>query len=158
MTLLRFIFIGLFLCSLNGLAQDFNMEIKKLDDTMPLFDFMKNQAFEYLEFKPEVLDTTTSKNTITANSSTNHKVIIRSISSIIPTTKPLIIVNQHYITHWGIFDAIELREVKSIYIHKPSDKIMALYGSAGKFGLIVIEVSKKKLRKLKREFGRKLGH
>jgi hypothetical protein len=158
MARVHFLFIGLFLCSLNGIAQDFNIELKKLDGKILLSDFIKNQGYTYLDFKPEVLDTTTSKNTITANSSTNHKVIIRSFSSIIPTTKPLIIINQHYITHWGIFDTIELREVKSIYIHKPSDKIMALYGSVGKFGLIVIEVSKKKLRKLKRAFGRRLGN
>jgi hypothetical protein len=157
MTLLRFILIGLFLYSLNGLAQDFNMELKKLDDTMLLSDFIKNQAYEYLEFKLVAVDSIEGNGVSMSHGSKNAKVIIKTGPSL-TSKEPGIVLNQYPIDNWCIIQSIELKDIKSIYLHKYNDTISALYGTWGKYGVIVTEVKKQKLRKLKREFGRRLGN
>lgn len=157
MARVRFLFIGLFLCSLNGIAQDFNMELKKLDGKILLSDFIKNQGYTYLDFKLESRDSIEKNGVSMSHGSKNSTVIIKCGPSI-TSKEPGIVLNQYPIANWRIIESIELKDIKSIYLHKYNDTTSALYGTWGKYGVIVTEVKKKKLRKLKRAFGRRLGN
>jgi len=151
------VFISIFLIYFNSLAQDYNNELRKMDETIVLSSFIKNQGYKYLEFKPELIDSIANNKVSMSHNHTNSVDIIRCKSSII-AKEPIIILNQYHVIDWQIIEAISLKDIKSLNLYKPDNKITTLYGTSGRYGVIIIEIKKKVLRKLKRKFGKSLGN
>ena len=103
-----------------------------------------------MNFNPDERDSidVVYKELVKKNSSM-PEVFIRDAASI-PNKEPLTIINGYIPENNELLAQIRLSDVDKIFIHKPSEEISALYGARGRYGVIVIEINKRKLKKIRR--------
>ncbi|NVK33007.1 MAG: hypothetical protein HWE23_00925 [Rhodobacteraceae bacterium] len=123
---------------------------QQLDKQTPLKEYIENQAYEYLNFNPEERDSidVVYKELVKTNSSM-PEVFIRDAASI-PNKEPLAIINGYIPENNELLAQLKLSDVNKIFIHKPHEETSALYGARGRYGVIVIEINKRKLKKIRR--------
>ncbi|UKM66569.2 hypothetical protein GSB9_03159 [Flavobacteriaceae bacterium GSB9] len=141
--------ITIIIIGLNSNAQEIVTDWKELDGKTTLKEYIENQAYDYLNFKPTERDTLNENGVRISHRSATTKVIIRDQSTI-PDT-PLVVINEYPIDEKNIWNLIELENVTKITLHKPTDQTFAIYGQRGKNGLIFVEMNKRKWRKIKRK-------
>ncbi len=125
------VMISAFLISINTSAQENSIDLKKIDS---------------------ITNTKISR----PQGSLNCIAIIRCGPSI-TSKEPEIVLNEYPINNWNIIQSITFKDIGSLSLAKHDDKISSLYGTWGTYGVMLIEIKKKKIRKLKREFGVKLA-
>jgi hypothetical protein len=148
----KLISIAIILIGLNINAQEIMTDWNEQDGQTTLKEYIENQAYEYLNFKPTQKDSLNDNGVRISHSSTNTRVIIRCKSTI--PDIPLIVINEYPIDSSEIWNSIKLEIVEKITLHKPTEQTFALYGTRGKNGLIFVEINKRKWRKIKRKYGR----
>ncbi|WP_422356132.1 hypothetical protein [Roseivirga pacifica] len=141
--------ISILLIGFNINAQEVVTDWRKLDEHSTLKEYIENQAYQHLTFK--LKEKKVPNNIEITHRSANTKIIIREKASI-PDT-PIVIINKLYTDNIQIWNSIKLNHVKNITLYRPTKETLALYVARAKHGLIFVEVSKRKWRKLKREFG-----
>ena len=146
----KHIAIIIILIGFSGLSQTKMTDWKELSENVTLKTYVKNQAYEFLNFKPIENDSVLD-NGVRISHGTNSKVIIREQIISYP---PLIVINGYPIDKWTILNLTELKDVCEIALHKPSEETYNTYGLRGKNGLIFIKMDKRKFRKLRRKYGR----
>ena len=148
----KLISILIILIGLNINAQDIMTDWKEMDGQVSLREYIENQAYLYLKFKPTEKDTMNDNGVSISHRSATTKIIIRDQSTI--PDIPLVVVNKYPTDNKDVWNLIKLIDVKKITLHKPTKQTWAIYGTRGKNGLIFIEMKKRKWRKLRRKYGR----
>lgn len=123
------------------------MDWSQLDGKTTLKDYIENQAYDYLNFKLNDNDTLNENGVRISHRSVTTKVIIRD-QSIIPDI-PLVLINKSPIDDKNIWNHIKLEDVTKITLRKPTDQTFAIYEQRGKNGLVLVEMNKRKWRKIK---------
>lgn len=147
----KLILIILVLVGNTTFGQESNAEWKLLDKSITLKSYVENQAYEYLNFKPNGKDSLANNGVRISHRATNTKIIIRNSSQ---PRIPLIIINQYPLENWNVLDFISLGNIDKMDLHKPSETLSGIYGTLGKYGLINVVMNKRKWRKIKRKYGR----
>ena len=131
-------------------AQTKMTDWKELDSNKTLKYYVENEAYVFLNFKPAEKDSMTDSGVRISHGS-NSRVIVRDQRI---NYAPLIVINGYPIDEWTILMLTELKNVREIVLHKPSEETYKIYGLRGKNGLIFIKMDKRKFRKLRRKYGR----
>ncbi len=147
----KLIFITLILFGNLIFGQESNVEWKHLDKSVSLKSFVEYQAYEYLEFNAEKKDSISDKGVTISHEGIDTEIIIRDYSNV---KNPLIVINQYPLEKLTVLEFITLDDIEKVDLHKSSDRLSGIYGSLAKFGVIKIEMNKRKWRKLKRKYGR----
>jgi len=132
-------------------GQKSTAEWEELDKSILLKKYVENQGYEYLGFNAESKDSISEKGVTISHEGVNTKIIIRDFSDI---KTPLIVINQYPLENLTVLEFIFLRDIDKMDLHKSSDELSGNYGTLAKYGLINIEMNKRKWRKLKRKYGR----
>ena len=147
---MKLILAALFFITSQASAQKVMNDWLLLDKQTPLKEYIESQAYGYLNFTPEERDSIDIlyQELVKKNSSL-PEVFIRDASSI-PNKEPLTIINGYIPKSNELFVQIRLSDVEKILIYKPHEDPYALYGARGKYGVIVIQMNKRKLKKIRR--------
>jgi len=148
----KLISIILILIGLNSNAQEIMTDWKEMDGKTKLKEYIENQAYDYLNFKPAKKDTLNNDVIKILKGSADTNVVIRCKSSI--PDIPFIVINDYPIDNVEIWNSIKLEIVNEITILKPNEQTFAIYGTRGKNGLILVKINKRLWKKIKRKYGR----
>lgn len=147
-TLLTFYII---LFAFQASSQTIVNDWKSLAEQTTLKEYIENQAYAHLKFQPIEKDTTNNSGVLVTHSSTDAKLIIRDKASISSPETPLIVINMFPIDHLSILKEIKLAEIEKISLLKSTEQSGAIYGIRGEHGVILIEMNRRKWKKLKKE-------
>ncbi|MEQ9467050.1 MAG: hypothetical protein RLN88_06525 [Ekhidna sp.] len=137
---------------LNAVSQEVVTDWEELADQTTLNEYIENQAYSHLNFTPTEEDTTNNSGVQISHSSTDTKLFIRDKASITPSDTPLIVINGYPIERQKILNEIILTDIQKISLLKSNEQSEAIYGIRGKHGVVLIEMNKRKWKKLsKRE-------
>ena len=145
----KLILLALILFGLNSNAQEIMTDWNELDGQTTLKEYIENQAYDYLKFKPTEKDSVNGNGVSISHRSLDTKIIVRNHIPIWET--PLVIINQYPTDNEKIWSSIRLASLKKINLIKSTDKASALYGTRGQKGVIIVEMDKRKWRKIKRK-------
>ena len=145
----KLISIALVIIGLNINAQEIMKDWNELDGQTTLKEYIENQAYDYLNFKPNKKDTLNDNGVKISHRSATTKVIIRDQASI--PDIPLVVINEYPTDAKNVWNSVLLADVKKITLHKPTEQTSAIYGKRGGNGLIFVEMDKRKWRKIKRK-------
>jgi len=145
----KLISITLILIGLNINAQEITKDWNELDGQTTLKKYIENQAYDYLNFKPTEKDSLKNNGVGISHRSSDTKIIVRYHTPL--TDKPLVIINQYPTDKVEIWTAIKLADLKKVSFLKSTDKASALYGTRGQKGVVIVEMNKRKWRKIKRK-------
>ncbi|NYJ27754.1 hypothetical protein [Allomuricauda sp. ARW1Y1] len=141
--------IAIIIVGLNSNAQEIMTDWKELDGKTTLKEYIENQAYDYLNFKPTENDTLNDNGVKISHRSATTKVIIRDRASI--PDIPLVVINEYPTDEKNIWNSVLLADIKKITLHKPTEQTSVIYGKRGGNGLIFVEMDKRKWRKIKRK-------
>ncbi len=150
MRALLIIFITLI--SFEASSQEVINDWKELSEKTILLEYIENQGYSHLNFQPTDIDTTKNSGVKISQSSTNTELLIRDKASFSGPDKPLIVINGYPVELKDILTACTLADIKNVSMLKSSVQSSAVYGVRGQHGVILIEMNKRKWKKLKREY------
>ena len=148
----KLISITLILIGLNINAQEIMTDWNELDGQTTLKEYIENQAYDHLNFTPTEKDSLKNNGLGISHRSSDTKIVVRYHTPI--ADKPLVIINQYPTDKLEIWTSIKLIDLKNISFIKSTDKASALYGTRGQKGVIIVEMNKRRWRKLRRKYGR----
>ena len=140
--------IVLLLVGLNINAQEIMTDWIELDGQTTLKEYIENQAYDYLNFKPTEKDTINGNGVSISHRSTTTKVIIRDRASV--PDIPLVVINEYPTDEKNVWNSVKLADIKKITLQRPNEQTSVIYGKRGGNGLIFVEMDKRKWRKIKR--------
>lgn len=136
---------------LNASSQEVVNDWKDLPEQTILKEYIENQVYSQLKFKPSEKDSTNTSGVQISHHSTDAKLIIRDKASIASDT-PLILINGYSINNQNILSEIKLTDIERISLLKSSEQSSVIYGIRGKHGVALIEMNKRRWKKLKKEY------
>ncbi len=145
-----FTIVILFGLTING--QEIMTDWEKLDGAISLMEYIESNSYKYLNFNPTQKDTISAYEKIISENSSDTDVVIRCVSTI--PKKPLVVINDYPIVDEYILTIIRLNELNEIRIFKADETTWALYGSRSEYGVIIINIDKRKWKKINRKYGR----
>lgn len=145
----KLIFTAVILIGLNINAQEIVMDWNELDGQTTLKEYIENQAYDYLNFKPIEKDSVNGNGVSISHRSSDTKITVRYQTPIWEI--PLVVINQYPTDNEKIWTSIRLANLKKVTLIKSTDKASALYGTRGQKGVIIVEMNKREWRKIKRK-------
>lgn len=128
------------------------LTVLRFDDLeeQKLFKFVDSLVFDVLEYEPTPVDSTVYKKIIQNAATTTSEIRIRDNREVNP--KPLLVVNGHVAEHYEILKSFLFVEATAIeYITR--EQATMLYGARAVNGVIVIQLSNRKFKRIWKEYG-----
>lgn len=127
----KILFLAIILTSsCYGHAQE--VDLSSFDNSMTLKEFLEEHFQERLQYLSKIKDSRASE----------------------LKKQPLIIINRHPLTdNLWILDNILLSDIKMME-YNADKELSELYGTATRYGLMIIKMNKRKWRQLRKQYGR----
>lgn len=134
---------------LKGYSQEVMLDWQELDGSTSFDVYLENQIYGYLGFDPEAMTSLVADGIQGSSSPSTTKVIIRK--SIPSFDNPMVVVNGYLVEDRAILTLLKLEHVMKVSILKSSMPTLALYGTRGEHGVVLVEVHKRNWKRLKRK-------
>lgn len=137
---------------INASAQEVYNDWKDLAEKTVLKEYIENYMYSHLEFQQSEEDTTKNSGVQVSYGSSSKKIVIRDKTSISAPETPLLVINGYPIENHIILKKIKLADIERISLIQSAEQAHAIYGIGGKYGVVLIEMNKRRWKKLKKEF------
>jgi hypothetical protein len=125
------------------------LRFDQLDD-QKLYNYVDSLAYQVLKYKPEEIDSTAINLITEGAAATTAKITIRDGYNSNP--KPLLVVNGHVVEHYEFLKLFLFVEATTIQ-YLTREQATMLYGTRAVNGVIVIQLSNSKFKKIWKKYG-----